>query len=99
MNLTVFIEPLNGGFRASTSQPVPLETHGASREEALKSLQDMAATRIGAGEIVELTVPQPQAEHPLQRFAGIWKDHPDLPEYLAAVAEYRRIANSWESEP
>ena len=42
MDMTVLIEPQNGRFKAGTSQPVAMETEGASREEALQRLQELA---------------------------------------------------------
>ena len=99
MDLTVFIEPQNGGFKASTSQPVTMETEGASREEALQRLQELARTRLAAGEFVQVPLSSGQSGHPWMKFAGVWKDHPEFENFQQNVAECRQRLDVSESEP
>ena len=99
MDLTVFIEPQNGRFKASTSQPVTMETEGASREEALQRLQELASTRLAAGEVVQLPLPNGQSGHPWMKFAGVWKEHPDFDQFQQNVLDYRHSLDAPESEP
>lgn len=88
MEVTIFIEQIDAGsFRASTAQPVPLESRAPSRDEALAKLRQLAEERLNKGEIVQVEL---GAAHPLMKFAGLWKDHPDFDEYQANIAEYRR---------
>ena len=97
MNVTVFVERLGSDrFRAATFHPIPLETEAASREEALSPLRELAARRVGAGELVELDLPVGQESNPWIAHAGIWKDHPDFDEFLQNVAEYRRQVDAAE---
>ncbi|GDY08570.1 hypothetical protein LBMAG52_20560 [Planctomycetia bacterium] len=99
MDLAVFIEPQNGGFKASTSQPVTMETEGASREEALLRLQELARTRLAAGEFVQVPLPNDDAGHPWMKFAGIWKEHPEFDQFQQNVLKYRQRLDGAETEP
>ena len=90
MDMTVLIEPQNGRFKASTSQPVAMETEGASREEALQRLQALATTRLAAGELVQVPLPNGDSGHPWMKFAGVWMDHPEFDQFQQNVAENRR---------
>lgn len=99
MDMTVLIEPQNGRFKASTSQPVAMETEGASREEALQRLQELASARLAAGELVQVAVPNGDADHPWMKFAGVWKDHPEFDQFRQNVADYRQSLDATETEP
>lgn len=98
MKATVFVEKVGKKkYRASTSQPVPLETEGASQDEALERLYDLARKRLASGQLFQMNLPVGSATNPWQAFAGIWKDHPDFDAFLENVAEYRRSANRPDS--
>ena len=99
MDMTVLIEPQNGRFKASTSQPVAMETEGASREEALQRLQELASSRLAAGELVQVAVPNGDSGHPWMKFAGVWKDHPEFDQFQQNVADYRQSLDVPETEP
>ncbi|MBC7819966.1 MAG: hypothetical protein IAG10_24040 [Planctomycetaceae bacterium] len=99
MDMTVFIEPQNGGFKASTSQPVTMEAEGASREEALQRLQELARTRLADGEVVQVPLPNGQSSHPWMKFAGVWKEHPEFDQFQQNVLEYRHSLDVSETEP
>ena len=71
MDITVLIEPQNGRFKASTSQPVAMETEGASREEALQRWQELANARLAAVELVQVHLPNGNSSHPWMKFAGV----------------------------
>ena len=64
MDMTVLIEPQNGRFKAGTSQPVAMETEGASREEAWQRLPELANARLAAGELVQVQLPNGDSGHP-----------------------------------
>lgn len=99
MDMTVFIEPQNERFKASTFQPVTLETKGASREEALQRLQELASTRLSAGEVVQVPLPNGPSSHPWMKFAGVWKNHPEFDQFQKNVLEYCRSLDVSESRP
>ena len=93
MRATVLIEKVGKKYRASTSQPISLESEGKSGDEALERLLDLAGKRITAGQLLEITLPGTAEVNPWQTFAGIWKNHPDYDAFLKNIAEYRRSVN------
>ena len=97
MDMTVLIEPKDGRFKASTSQPISMETEGASREEALERLRQLAISRLSSGELVSVSLPNGDAHHSWMQFAGIWKDHPDYEQFVQNVNEYRKGVDESES--
>lgn len=99
MDMPVFIESQNGRFKASLSQPVILETEGASREDALQRLQELASTRLAAGELVQVPLPNGDSGHPWMKFAGLWKEHPEFDQFQKNVREYRHSLDASESQP
>jgi hypothetical protein len=94
MKTAVLVEKLGQKkYRASTSQPIALESEGRSREEAVKRLCALARKRLAAGEWQQVSLPGPPQTNPWIAYAGIWKDHPDFDEFLKDIAEYRRARN------
>jgi predicted RNase H-like HicB family nuclease len=93
MHIPVLIQPVAGnGYRATGGQPFGFSAEGATRDEALQKLQLTIQDQLGTGaEIVSLEVPG--VEHPLARFAGMFKDDPLFDEWQAAIAEHRRQAD------
>jgi predicted RNase H-like HicB family nuclease len=92
MSLTAFVERIaSGRFRATLSQPFSLVAEGDTKEEAISQLTKLAEMKLSQGKLVELPT---RPNHPLLKFAGLWKDRPDMDEYLAAIEEYRAEANS-----
>jgi predicted RNase H-like HicB family nuclease len=89
MQIPVLIEPVqNNGYRATTGLPLVVSAQGATREEALLHLQQALQTRLSNG--TELTAVEVATEHPLARFAGMFKDNPLFDEWQQAIAEYRQ---------
>ncbi len=98
MKATVFVEKVGRKkYRATTSQPVPLETEGASQDEALERLYELANKRLASGQLFQMNLPGASATNPWQAFAGIWKDHPDFDAFLENIAEYRRSKSTPDS--
>ena len=98
MNATVFVEKVGRKkYCATTSQPIPLETEGASQDEALERLYELAKKRLASGQLFQMKLPGMSATNPWQTFAGFWKDHPDFDAFLENIAEYRRAANGPDS--
>jgi hypothetical protein len=86
-------------YRASTSQPIPLQTEGRTRAEAVKRLCALARKRLAAGEWRHVSLPGPPQTNPWLAYAGIWKDHPDFDDFLQNIAEYRREVNGTSPPP
>ena len=98
MKTMVFVEKIGKKkYRATTSQPVPLESEGASKDEALARLFDLAKTRLAAGQLVQLNIPDATDSNPWRTYAGIWKDHPDFDEFLQSIADNRRSVDAAEN--
>jgi len=99
MEIPMLIEPLaNNGYRARGMEPFALTSKGGTREEALRKFQELLAARLASGaEIVSLAVPV--QEHPLDRFAGMFRDDPYYDDWQRAIAEYRRQADQDPSGP
>jgi len=94
MRTTVFVEKVGKKkFRATLSQPVVLETEGASQEEALDRLFDLASKRLSSGKVFEMQLPADMRSNPWRAYAGVWKEHPEFDEFVANIAECRRNAD------
>ena len=95
MQAAVLVEKLGEKkFRASTSQPIPLESEGRSGEEAVKRLCALARKRLAAGQWQQISLPGPPQTNPWIAYAGIWKDHPDFDDFLQNIVDYRRAVNA-----
>ena len=100
MKTPVFVEKLGARkYRASTSQPIPLETEGKSRQEAVERLCALARQRLAAGEWQQVSLPGPPQANPWIAYAGIWKGHPDFDDFLQNIAGYRRAVDAADSLP
>jgi hypothetical protein len=90
MQLPVLIESLDGkGYRAKTGEPLAAAAEGATRDEALRKLEQILRDRLASGaEIVAVELPD--AEPPWAKYAGILKDNPLYDEWREAIEEYRR---------
>jgi hypothetical protein len=94
MNITVLIEQVGQHkYRASTSHPVPMESEGQSREEAVERLREQAAQRLKGCELIQTTVPGTTDSNPWIKYAGLWKDNPDFESFLDNIAEYPRTVD------
>ena len=98
MKAAVLVEKLGKNkYRASTSQPIALESEGRSRDEAVERLCELARKRLAAGEWQQVLLPGPPEANPWIAYAGIWKDHPDFEDFVKNIAEYRRAANGLDA--
>jgi len=84
-------------YRASSSQPIALESEGRSGDEAVRRLCALTRKRLAAGEWQQVSLPGPSEANPWVAYAGIWKDHPDFAEFLKNTTEYRRAANGLDA--
>jgi predicted RNase H-like HicB family nuclease len=99
MEIPVLIEPVDSnGYRVTTGQPLTLSAKGATREEALAHLRQALQARLRAGaEIASLEVSS--AEHPLTRFAGMFRDNPLFDAWQKAIADYRQHVDEDQETP
>ncbi len=99
MEIPITVEPIaDHGFRASSGGLWGLEIQAPTRGEAVQGLRDLIERRLAAGgEVLGLEIHGP--EHPLARFAGIFKDDPLLQSWKDAMAEYRRQADEDPERP
>jgi len=95
MNLSVFIEATETGFRGTTGGPLFLAVEAASEQAVLDELKAQIAAKLAAGRIMELPldgVTRSFGPDPV-RFQAAWDrfaNDPHLDEYEQAVAEARR---------
>ena len=96
MEIPVLIEPLSPqGFRARSGEPLALTAEGATSEEALEKLRELADERIAGGRLVALEVSTSAPANPWLRMAGIWqKDDPLIEEWRKLMEENRRAADA-----
>jgi hypothetical protein len=90
MQIPIMIEPVAGnGYRSRGGEPFDLSAEGATAAEVMSKLQTQLHARMMTGsEVVLLDVPT--SEHPLAKFAGMFKDDPLLSDWKHSMREYRR---------
>src|SRR5437870_4917759 len=90
MAIPVLIERLaNNGFRATSGAPLAVSVEAPTRDEALARLREQLRKRLKNGTEL-IAMPLPTEEHPLAKFAGMFKDDSDFVEVLKIMAENRR---------
>jgi hypothetical protein len=90
MQIPVLLERVKGnGYRARSMEPFAVSAKGSTREEALAKLRAKIQSRLRKGtEFVGLEIGPPA--HPWLEFAGMFKDDPDIDEWVKSMAEYRQ---------
>lgn len=100
MRVTVLVEQVDlHKYRASTSQPVTMESEGSTSDEAIERLCELARQRLTSGELRVVAIPEIPEPNPWVRYAGVWKDHPDFDAFLENIAEYRRDVDQAAGTP
>jgi hypothetical protein len=96
MQIPVLVEPTgNNAFRARSGEPVPMSAEGATREEALQKLRQLLESRLtGGAELTLLNVGK--EENPWLKGAGMFANDPLFDEWVAAMAENRRLDDEAE---
>ena len=92
MEIPVLVEPMdNNGYRARSGEPLVLEAHGATEDEAVANLKSLLASRMSAGmKVVAVEVPG-TVENPWLKGAGIFEeDDPIVQVWIECMAERRR---------
>lgn len=91
MELNVYIEPSNGGFRAITGGPLDLSADGATVDAAADALQQLVAARLRAGQLRTLTV---TGVDPILSAARNVGQNPLFEDWVREIDEYRRLHNT-----
>ena len=87
MDIPVWVERVENGFRATGGGPFDLLAEGSTSIEALARLRGMINDRVASGaRLVPMSVP---AEHPAAAIAGDLKGDPMLEQWIQAMSEYR----------
>ena len=96
MNIPVLLEPIAGGFRASTGAPLNLSAEAPTAELALAAINSSIQARIAAGsKMVELHVPSTSRE---QELAALLAADPMFDEWVEAMNEYRQEREAEEEK-
>src|ERR1041384_7950158 len=99
MQFPVLIEKVaKSGYRARGGEPLPVTAEGSSQEEALKNLQEKLRERLSRGAVV-VAMELPSQSHPLQEFAGMFKDDPLIEEWKKSMKAYRRKVDKAANKP
>jgi predicted RNase H-like HicB family nuclease len=90
MKIPVLVERVKGnGYRARGTEPFAVSAKGSTREEALTKLRTKIEARLKKGtELVGLEVGS--RPHPWMQFAGMFKDDPQIEDWVKSMAEYRQ---------
>lgn len=90
LNYSVLVEEKEGGYQATVWGLPECQVFAATRENALLSLHELVKTRLQNVEIVTAEIEEPKSEHPLMKFAGMYKDNPLFAEVESHIKAYRR---------
>lgn len=98
MQVPTLVEPVSGhGFRAMTGSPFDIRVEAASRDDAVRQVQETLRQRFADGaEIV--TVESDAEPHPWEPFAGGLSNHPLRAEWQKAMADYRAMVDQEAGE-
>ncbi|HYH65675.1 MAG TPA: hypothetical protein VD866_13345 [Urbifossiella sp.] len=88
MDFAVSVQPVAGGFRASTGGPLDLTADGPTADAAVDAVRDQVVTRLRLGEIRVVRVSD--LERALEAAARVG-ENPELDGFLADLAESRRL--------
>jgi hypothetical protein len=92
MEITVYVEPVGSGYRASTGSPVPLSAEGPSEDAAVAAIRDqLAARRRAGGRFRTLTVDDIE---PLVAAARAVGANPLFEDWAKSVDDYRKANNA-----
>ena len=100
MRITFVVEPVAGnGYLAKTGEPLSLCAAGSTEEEATVKLRTMIRDEIQSGTRVK-TMEIPEGPNPWIESAGIFSpDDPIVQEWIAAMAENRRLEDADIHQP
>lgn len=91
------------GYTARVLAWPDLVVQAATREEVLCQVRTLLLERLAKAEIITLEIKPEEITHSWLPFAGMWADDPDMEEFRAEIARYRReldsIHSPWMLEP
>lgn len=87
---SVLVEQKEGGYTATAWGLPDCQVFAATREEALSKLHSLVNNRLQNVEIITQEIEVPTTEHPLMKFAGMYKDNPLFDEVISNIEAYRR---------
>ena len=93
-NWNILLERTDDGFTTATVLEVPnCQTTDETKEGAVEKIQQLLQQRLAKAEIVKIPAPiQPVVtEHPLMKFAGIFKDDPEFMEIMKEIRAEREL--------
>jgi hypothetical protein len=93
MSITVLIEPIPSGFRASTGSPLDLSAEASSRDEVITKLQSKLDQRMLSGAELLQIEPDFATRNPWAKHAGMFENDPEFSAWQEAIAENRRLAD------
>lgn len=86
MTISILVEPIQVGFRATTGGPLELSAEAASVGAAVKALEEKIENRLERGAIlIDHPIPAPRAPIPVPPLS----ENPLFEAWLAAVEAYR----------
>src|ERR1700722_686891 len=94
MTISILVEPIPVGFRATTGGPLELSADAPSAAEAVNALQEMIAGRLERGAIlIDHPVHPPRPPIPVLSLS----ENPLFDAWLAAVETYRAERETLET--
>lgn len=90
LDYSVLVEKKEDGYQATVWGLADCRVFAATREEALSKLHQAVNDRLQNVEIVTQKIEKPSPEHPLMKFAGMYKDNPLFDEVISNIEAYRR---------
>ena len=91
MDFAVSVQPVAGGFRASTGGPLDLTADGPTADAAVAAVRDQVVPRLRLGDLRGVQVSD--LERALAAAARVG-DNSELDGFLADLAESRRVHNA-----
>lgn len=99
LKVNILLENKNNGVIASALEFPSYRVEAATREQALKTLQQLLATHLKDAEIIPVEIEVSKAEtseNPWIKFAGVFRDDPDFAEIVEAIRAERQSTDDSE---
>ena len=91
LNYSVIVErEKEGRYKATVWGLGDCQATGDTREDALKSINQLLTTRLENAEVVEQEIALPKSENPWIKFAGMYKNNPLFNDMISEMEAYRR---------
>ena len=93
-NWNILLESTADGSTVATVLEVPdCQTTDETKQGAVEKVQQLLQKRLAKAEIIKIPVPvqASTSDHPLMKFAGIFKDDPDFMEIIKEIRAEREL--------